>query len=99
MTRIVWTDEATASLSSIHDYIARDSGLYAAIVCADIVEAVDRLRALPRSGRVVPELADPAYRELIEGSYRIVYRVRPDELIEILTVFHGARLLRLEGPG
>lgn len=99
---VVWTDEAVASLSSIHDYIARDSGAYAAIVCADIVEAVDRLRTLPKSGRAVPELANPAYRELIEGSYRIVYRLGPGELIEILTVFHGARLLHLErlgGPG
>jgi len=99
VTRIVWTDEAIASLSSIHEYIARDSTLYASIVCADIVQAVDRLKALPRSGRVVPELADQAYRELIEGSYRIVYRVSSGELVEILTVFHGARLLRLEGPG
>jgi plasmid stabilization system protein ParE len=33
------------------------------------------------------------------GSYRIVYRLRPGESVEILTVFHGARLLRLELPG
>jgi hypothetical protein len=43
--------------------------------------------------------ANQAYRELIEGNYRIVYRVSSGEFVEILTVFHGARLLRLEGPG
>jgi plasmid stabilization system protein ParE len=99
VTRIVWTDEAAESLSAIHDYIARDSLRYAVSVCADIVDSVDRLKTYPESGRVVPELSDPTYRELIQGSYRIVYRVRPRELVEILTVFHGARLLRLELPG
>jgi plasmid stabilization system protein ParE len=68
-------------------------------VCADIVGAVERLKTFPESGRVVPELSDPLYRELIMGSYRIVYRLRPGESVEILTVFHGARLLRLELPG
>ena len=99
MTRIVWTDEASASLAAIHDYIARDSTRYAVSVCADIVDAVDRLKSFPESGRVVPELADPAYRELIHGSYRIVYRVSARERAEILTVHHGARMLRLDLPG
>lgn len=33
-------------------------------------------------------------RELIEGSYRIIYEVHSKEDVEILTVFHGARLLQ-----
>lgn len=99
MTRIVWTDEASNSLSAIHDYIARDSTRYAVSVCADIIDAVDRLKAFPESGRVVPELDDPTYRELIHGSYRIVYRTQGRDVVEILTVHHGARLLRLELPG
>jgi toxin ParE1/3/4 len=42
------------------------------------------------SGRVVPELARPTIREVIDGAYRIVYRVTPDAL-QILAVVHGAR--------
>jgi toxin ParE1/3/4 len=42
----------------------------------------------------VPELGDESIREVIHGNYRIVYRLRPD-LVEIATVFHGARLFRL----
>lgn len=99
MTRIIWTDEASDSLAAVHDYIARDSVRYAVSVCADIVDAVDQLKVFPESGRVVPELADPAYRELIHGSYRIVYRVPARDLVEVLTVYHGARMLRLELPG
>lgn len=39
----------------------------------------------------MPELARPDVRELIEGTYRIVYLGGP-ETVHILTVFHGARL-------
>jgi len=42
----------------------------------------------------VPELGDESIREVIHGNYRIVYRLRLD-LVEIATVFHGARLFRL----
>ena len=56
-----------------------------------IVEAVGRLEDFPLSGRVVPELEDEAFRELLWGNYRIVHRVTMD-LVEILTVFHGARM-------
>jgi toxin ParE1/3/4 len=56
--------------------------------------AVEGLETDPLSGRVVPEVGDDTVREVIHGNYRIVYRVRPD-LVEIVTVFHGARLFRL----
>ena len=42
------------------------------------------------------ELQRDDIRELIRGSYRIVYWVRSPGRLEVLTVFHGARLLRLE---
>jgi toxin ParE1/3/4 len=58
----------------------------------DVLVAVERLADFPNSGRVVPELKDPAIREIIFGNYRIVYRVKGD-LVEVLTVYHGARLL------
>lgn len=75
--------------------MARDSPYYADLVVERIVAAVARLENYPLSGRVVPEVADQLLREVIHASYRIVYRLRPD-VVEILTVFHGARLLRLD---
>lgn len=47
------------------------------------------------SGRKVPELRRLPIRELIFGNYRIVYRHK-QELVEVLTVHHAARLLRAE---
>jgi len=43
-------------------------------------------------GRVVPELGRSDVREVLFGSYRIMYRV-DDCCIWVLTVFHGHKLL------
>ena len=90
MTRVVWTRPARDDVREIRAYIARDSAHYARVVAAQLVTAVDRLRDFPLSGCVVPELARPNLREVIEGAYRIVYRVTADE-VQVLTVVHGAR--------
>lgn len=90
MTRVVWTRPARDDLREIRAYIAQDSERYARVVVGRLVASVRRLREYPLSGRVVPELARPTIREVIEGAYRIVYRVTPDA-IEIVAVVHSAR--------
>ena len=65
--------------------------MYAGLVVQRIVAAVERLRAFPESGRIVPERSDPAIREVVVRPYRVVYRVRPG-LVEIATVFRASRL-------
>ena len=52
--------------------------------------AAERLERFPASGRSLPELPGAPLREIIDGNYRIVYRVREDA-VEILTVFDGHR--------
>jgi toxin ParE1/3/4 len=64
---------------------------YAQLVVAQLYESVGQLRQFPESGRVVPERGDPSLRELIRPPYRIVYR-RHESSVEILTIFHSARL-------
>ncbi len=81
---------ARDDLREIRSYIAGDSERYARLVVRELVGAVGRLRAYPLSGRIVPELGRPTLREVIEGTYRIVYRVTPDQ-VEVLTVVHAAR--------
>lgn len=94
MTQIIWAPQAIQDVEAIRAHVARDSTHYADLVVERIVAAVERLKDNPRSGRVVPELGDESIREVIHGSYRIVYRLR-DGRVEIATVFHGARLFRL----
>ena len=95
MTQVIWAPQAIEDVEAIRAYVARDSPPYADLVVERIVAAVARLESHPLSGRVVPEVGDQSLREIIQGSYRIVYRVNRD-VVEIITVFHGARLLRLE---
>lgn len=90
MAVVVWSDEAVRDLEAIHTFIARNSSRYAATVVGRLVGAVDRLRMFPESGRMVPELEDPTVREVIHGSYRIVYE-RRERAVEVLTVFHASR--------
>ena len=92
MVEVRWTPQASDDLEAITKFIAADSPYYASLFAMDVVAAVERLAVLPLSGRIVPEVNDPAIREIILGNYRIVYRVRND-VVEILTVWHGARLL------
>jgi len=92
MAEVRWTPQAADDLEAITNFIAADSPQYASLFAIDVLAAVDRLVVFPRSGRIVPEMDHPDVREVILGNYRIVYRIRPD-LIEVLTVYHGARLL------
>lgn len=91
MTRIAWTDPAISDLDSIHAYISRDAEVYADSVIAEIFDAVDRLIQFPQSGRIVPEIKESNTREIIVGSYRVIYDTNGD-VVRILTVLHGARL-------
>lgn len=95
MTPLIWTKRAFEDIQSIQRFIEKDSPHYAQLVGQQLIAAVERLPAFPQSGRVVPEFNNPAIREVIQGSYRIVYRLIHEE-IHILTVHHSARLLKLE---
>jgi plasmid stabilization system protein ParE len=46
-------------------------------------------------GRMIPEIANPEIRELVFKKYRIIYRIK-EKRIEILTVFEGHRLMRID---
>jgi plasmid stabilization system protein ParE len=93
--RVIWAPQAIQDVEAIRAYVTRDSVHYADLVVERIVAAVGRLEDNPRSGRVVPALGDETVREVLDGNYRIVYRLRHDA-VEISTVFHGARLFRLD---
>ena len=41
-------------------------------------------------GRVVPELDEPTVRELVVGSYRLIYEIN-EETVYVLGLIHGAR--------
>jgi toxin ParE1/3/4 len=87
---ILWTDPAEADLDSIVEYILADNPQAALSMYERIRERVGRLGNFPFTGR--PGRL-PNTRELVipDTPYIVVYRVHPP-VIEVLRVFHGARL-------
>ena len=72
-----------------------DSPYFANILKDRIFEMAEHLELFPEMGRKVPESDDPKVRELIYKNYRIIYQVK-EGYLEIITVIHGGRLLRLK---
>jgi len=92
VAEVRWTPQSADDLEAICRFIARDSAQVAA-TCADrVLRATDRLAENPRMGRSVPELGIETIREVIVGSYRVIYRIREDT-VHVLTIHHGARPL------
>ena len=94
MVKIVWTELSIQDLKSIFDFIAENSDRYAAITTNRIYKRVQVLTGNPLSGRVVVEFNEKSVRELVEGNYRIIYRLKNKSQVDILRVYHSARLLR-----
>jgi toxin ParE1/3/4 len=94
MVKIVWTELSTSDLKEIFDFIADDSLRYASITANKIYNRVQPILENPYIGRMVPEFTKKSIREIIEGNYRIIYRIRNKNQVDILRVNHTSRLLR-----
>ena len=55
MVEIIWTEFALEDLRSIHEYILKDSKVYADRQVNKIITRVEQIENFARSGRVVPE--------------------------------------------
>jgi addiction module RelE/StbE family toxin len=93
MVKVVWTDNALADLDDIGAFIQRESIRYAQLTVSTLFEAVDILETQPLVGKKLKEFKDPRLRQLIRGSYRIVYQVISLQQINIITVHHCSRLI------
>ena len=90
MGEVTWSPAAWQDVEAIASYIAGDSSDQASLFVLRLLEATDRLRDFPGSGRVIPELGDPARREIIVYPYRVMYQPEVDQ-VSITGVVHGAR--------
>ena len=93
MGQISWSKLAILDLESIHDFIAKESPFFAQKTIESIFIRVEVLSTFPESGRHVPEFDRKDIRELIEGNYRIFYKIHAKS-VSILRVHHSSRRLR-----
>jgi len=92
---LIWTEESLEKLSAIEEFIGTDSPERAETFVNYLIEKGESILQNPKIGRTVPEISNPDIREIIVKKYRIVYRITKEN-IEILTVFEGHRLLRID---
>lgn len=60
-----------------------------------LTQRSEQIATFPRSGRKVLKYEAENIREVIEKSYRIIYRIKPNQL-DVLAVIHSSQLLSLE---
>jgi len=90
---VLWTEAAIAQLAAIHDYIEYTSPDYARRIVDQLTRRSIQIANFPLSGRTVPEYQRQDIRELIEGSYRIIYLIK-EERIEVLALIHHSQNVR-----
>ncbi|MRR16798.1 MAG: type II toxin-antitoxin system RelE/ParE family toxin [Deltaproteobacteria bacterium] len=93
--KIIWSPLAIDRASEIAEYIALDKPTAADKWINTLFSKVEQLTLSPKSGRIVPEIEDEQFRELIYGNYRIIYRIEKKHL-SILTIRHGMQILPVE---
>lgn len=99
MRTVRFSARALRDLSEIQAFVAADNPHAAAVLTTALLARVAILATFPEAGRVVPEWSDPSVRELIEGNYRIIYRVGAGqgpttETLDVVTVAEGHRRLK-----
>ena len=87
--KVHWTGTAEAHLDAIYSHIALDSPEFAKRMVDRLTHRSQQIADFPFSGRQVPEYDIDQIREVIEGPYRIIYHIKPDQ-IDVVALIHGA---------
>lgn len=90
---VIWTKQSVRQLNKYADYIAEDNVLATEKWVLSLLDKTNQLRKMPMSGRIVPEYNDPNLREIIEGDYRLIYRIKK-ETVYVLSVRHSRQNLK-----
>ena len=89
---VILTEQSQHDLREIVVFIARDDQETARRFGNQLIDQALSIGNFPEMGRIVPEVGDPAVREIIHGSYRIVYELlRDPNAVFVLRFWHAAR--------
>ena len=91
--KVIWTNEAYEDIEATAEYISKDSPYYASAFVDAVLETGKALKDSPKRGRRVPEINDDNVREVFIKKYRLIYKIKEDQIV-ILAVIHGARDLK-----
>jgi len=87
---VIYSEAALADLQQITAFIAAYNAQVAERFANRLVDLAESLRSMPQRGRPVKKW--PGVRVIVLAPYLIFYRFeRPDNRVEILRFWHGAR--------
>jgi len=89
--KVKFTPSARAQFLSALSYIRKDKPSAAVNFRNKAEKILRRLEDFPESGRIIPELAELPYREVIISPYRFFYKIKND-VVWIIAVWHGAQI-------
>ncbi|MCZ2341887.1 MAG: type II toxin-antitoxin system RelE/ParE family toxin [Bacteroidales bacterium] len=92
MALLKWMPCAWSEYENICRYLEQHSEQASRKFATDILRLAEDAAEFPYHGPMVPEYEQQNIRERLYGKYRVVYRIR-DDGIEILMIWHSARLL------
>ncbi len=89
--KVKFIPSARAQFLSALSYIRKDKPSAAVNFRNKAEKILRRLEDFPESGRIIPELAELPYREVIISPYRFFYKIK-DDVVWIIAVWHGAQI-------
>jgi toxin ParE1/3/4 len=89
---VILTPQSQEDLCEIVSRIAGDDPKRARSFGYELIDHALAVGKFPEIGRMVPELNEFAVREVIHGSYRIIYEIfRDPNAVYVLRFWHAAR--------
>jgi plasmid stabilization system protein ParE len=88
--KVFWSPLAERRAIEAYEAIAQDRPKPALSWLRALISKVGELRRFANRGRAVPEIAKPAYRQMLHHPYRVIYRVDAKR-VTVLTIRHLRR--------
>jgi toxin ParE1/3/4 len=73
----MWTERALQDIEDIAEYMVLDKPKAASKLITRVLSTVERLTDFPESGRILPELPELNYREVLVNPCRIIFDILP----------------------
>jgi toxin ParE1/3/4 len=90
--KLIWTDEAIADLRQIVAYIAKANPAAAVRFGEELIRKSQLLAEHARMGRRLRHAEHDTLREIIVGSYRMIYEIdKASSAVKVRLLWHGSR--------
>ncbi len=93
MVKVTWSKQAIEDIHRVREYYLEFSTTFSSKLVDQIFEKEALISQHPEIGRIVPELNNQNFREIIFRNFRIIYAIFDSFRITILTVHESSRPL------